>query len=362
MLGTYLPRVIVLVQREYVCNISWKEVNEYSRQNYKTEEMMQDVGFVEFFVHSYPHSEIMSLDQVLAAEDIADTLIFLPYCGYSQNYRVHPPDPWREATIFINNEEFHEMVRALEAKTRPDNIFYVAHHPLINPNWMHKLSLARALKVDSTIHGNRWDIVIPQSTREDHCPVSRIHETETDLVDDNKGTQEVLIFGAGTYKGGIFANLRKSVFDALNSLDKPDVDCSNSREKVAYDKGFANSKFCLVIPGDTASTSQGSRAVCAECVPVYIIPDFRDLPFANVLDYSTFSVRWLMSDFLVEGGAERLYLQLHEMVADGTHAKMKENVATVKPLFNFHRFDNKSPYLASLLSILEDQRVRNERF
>ena len=32
MLGTYLPRVIVLVQREYVCNISWKEVNEYSRQ------------------------------------------------------------------------------------------------------------------------------------------------------------------------------------------------------------------------------------------------------------------------------------------------------------------------------------------
>lgn len=54
-------------------------------------------------------------------------------------------------------------------------------------------------------------------------------------------------------------------------------------------RGMATSKFCLHIAGDTPSSNRLFDAIATHCVPV-IISDDIELPFEDVLDYSTFCI------------------------------------------------------------------------
>mmetsp|Transcript_14990 Transcript_14990/g.30830 ORF Transcript_14990/g.30830 Transcript_14990/m.30830 type:complete len:467 (-) Transcript_14990:1438-2838(-) len=379
--GGILPRVFIVFQDpDAICDASWEEARALGG---KMNEMLQEVGFIHFFAQVYPYGDVISLDEFLRQNISDDSLVFLPFCPYTQGYLGRPKietkslfsipllgqlfgkheqsdeEAAKHAYKFVNNHRQHQMVAVLEKYVHPDRIFYVSNHPMFNPEWKHKLNLVRTLRVDSTVHGNRWDIIIPQSTKEDLCPVAVASTVGNEHVQDPR---ETLIFGVGKIKWGVqFEGLRKDIFDAFNNLNKVDIDCKSKRSINEYSEGFSKSKFCLVIPGDTASTSQGTRAVCAKCVPVYIVPDFRDLPYANILDYSTFSVRVLISDLLKEGGVERLYLELQGLVENGMFRQMKDNLELVGPLFNYHEFGHRSPYLASLLSILEDNRVKDQR-
>ena len=378
--GGILPRVFVFQDPDATCDASWEDVSTLGG---KMNEMLQEVGFIRFFAQVYPYADVISLDEFLRQNRTDDSLVFLAFCPYTQGYLSRPKietkslfsipllgqlfgkseqsdqGGYKHAYEFVNDHRQHRLVAVLEKYVRPDRIFYVSNHPISNPGWNHKLNLVRTLRVDSTVKGNRWDIIIPQSTKEDLCPVAVASTVGNEHVKDPR---EALIFGAGKIKWGFqFEGLRKDIFDAFNNLNKADIDCKSERSTNEYSEGFSKSKFCLIIPGDTASTSQGTRAVCAKCVPVYIVPDFRDLPYANVLDYSTFSVRVLISDFLKEGGAERLYLELQGLVENGMFRQMKDNLELVRPLFSYHEFGHRSPYLASVLSILEDNRVKDQR-
>lgn len=68
--------------------------------------------------------------------------------------------------------------------------------------------------------------------------------------------------------------------------------------------GMRSSKFCLHPAGDTPSSCRLFDAIASHCVPV-IISDKIELPYEDVLDYSTFALFYsveesLEPDWLVE--------------------------------------------------------------
>ncbi|KAJ9186175.1 hypothetical protein P3X46_005707 [Hevea brasiliensis] len=67
------------------------------------------------------------------------------------------------------------------------------------------------------------------------------------------------------------------------------MDIFNGSPSFPYDEGFRRSKFCLHVKGYEVNTARISDAIHYGCVPV-IISNYYDLPFANVLDWSKFSV------------------------------------------------------------------------
>lgn len=50
------------------------------------------------------------------------------------------------------------------------------------------------------------------------------------------------------------------------------------------------SLFCLVIPGDTASSRRLTEIVLAGCIPVFVGPPWHSMPLAAWLDYSKFAL------------------------------------------------------------------------
>ncbi|KAK1570615.1 hypothetical protein Q3G72_004565 [Acer saccharum] len=56
-----------------------------------------------------------------------------------------------------------------------------------------------------------------------------------------------------------------------------------------YEEGFRRSKYCLHVKGYEVNTARVSDAIHYGCIPV-ILSNYYDLPFANVLDWTKFSV------------------------------------------------------------------------
>lgn len=68
-----------------------------------------------------------------------------------------------------------------------------------------------------------------------------------------------------------------------------DMDVFSWSPPFPYEEGFRRSKYCLHVKGYEVNTARVSDAIHYGCVPV-IISNHYELPFANVLDWSTFSV------------------------------------------------------------------------
>lgn len=56
-----------------------------------------------------------------------------------------------------------------------------------------------------------------------------------------------------------------------------------------YKEGFRRSRYCLHIKGYEVNTARVSDAIQHGCVPV-LISNYYDLPLANILDWSKFSI------------------------------------------------------------------------
>ncbi|KAK2965140.1 hypothetical protein RJ640_005303 [Escallonia rubra] len=56
-----------------------------------------------------------------------------------------------------------------------------------------------------------------------------------------------------------------------------------------YEQGFRRSKYCLHVKGYEVNTARISDAIHYGCIPV-LISNYYDLPLANVLDWSKFSI------------------------------------------------------------------------
>mmetsp|Transcript_37253 Transcript_37253/g.116488 ORF Transcript_37253/g.116488 Transcript_37253/m.116488 type:complete len:161 (-) Transcript_37253:352-834(-) len=156
----------------------------------------------------------------------------------------------------------------------------------------------------------------------------------------------------------------QSFAEAGGATDPSFPDKANGgRTPAAYNYGFFGSKFCLVIPGDTLSTSQGARALCGGCVPVFVVSEFRDLPFASILEYGTFALRVQPREVTTATtataeGMGALVERLRELIRSGAYERLRENAWRARDFFNYYRFSLRSPYGAALASIVTDENRR----
>lgn len=93
-----------------------------------------------------------------------------------------------------------------------------------------------------------------------------------------------LAFFAGRLQNSRIRQLLMSMWENDTSIDIFPGNLRNS-----YEEGFRKSKYCLHVKGYEVNTARISDAIHFGCVPV-IISDHYELPFANVLDWSKFSV------------------------------------------------------------------------
>lgn len=90
---------------------------------------------------------------------------------------------------------------------------------------------------------------------------------------------------------------RREVVEALQSLNKPDVDmgcacdiCPGSLPHNTTVDRMRRSLFCPVLAGDAQTSRRQSEVIISGCIPVYIGPGFHTLPFADDIDHASFSL------------------------------------------------------------------------
>ena len=181
----------------------------------------------------------------------------------------------------------NDVISRLQKEIHATRIFYVAPHPLCHPdNFLNLIYNTRRLHTDQTVRGSYSDIIIPVSATSSVCKMNL-----------QRARRINLLYSCGSEHSVRYEGLRSGLPFLFNSLNKTDIDMSTTRTTEDYSAGFWKSKFCFVIPGDTSSTSQATRSMCAGCVPIFVSSDFRDLPFSNILDYNSFSIRVHPSHF-----------------------------------------------------------------
>lgn len=84
---------------------------------------------------------------------------------------------------------------------------------------------------------------------------------------------------------------------------------------IPYEEGFRRSRYCLHIKGYEVNTARVVDAIHYGCVPV-LISNYYDLPFANILDWSKFSIIVNQQDIpllkdIITSVPEQTYLNLY---------------------------------------------------
>jgi len=347
------------------------QLEDSDRVTVKKVELLQEVGFIEFFRHHYPRSfELQDNDEELSSEYIADVIksmqlsetnnipgteevkprFYFPICSVIQDYDKHRFGSDRLTLA-------SSAILRLQKVAYKKRIFYIEAHPLTSPGHPLKevLHNAMTLRIDQTVSGSYNDVMIPISSTPNVCGHYEHYQNST---------KTVLLLGSGNPRSLRYPKLRDNlriIFSKyLNETEQQDIKIGQ-RPYHDYEVLFSQSNFCFVTPGDTTATMQATRAMCGGCVPIFIADDFRQLPFANILDYSTFSLRLHTIDIVhnieSEAGQKKtvieFYHQLKEMVANGTYDELKHNVEIARDFFNYHRFGSRSPYGAALVSMYQ---------
>ena len=115
-------------------------------------------------------------------------------------------------------------------------------------------------------------------------------------------------------------------------------------------------QYCLIVPGDTASTAMTTRALLGGCVPVFVSDDWRELPFASILNYSAFSVRVHERELVATDGAAALVHELRATVSDSRYEQLAAGLADARDYFDYARDHHgpRSPFGAALASAVLD--------
>jgi hypothetical protein len=110
-----------------------------------------------------------------------------------------------------------------------------------------------------------------------------------------------------------------------NSYNYEDIYFSTDQlSNEEYMRAMENSKYCLILRGDTTSSRRLFTAINVGCIPV-IISDWIKLPFEFLIDYSTFTFTFpeiivhqmgTLVSFLMEGVGEERYVSMRCTMRD----------------------------------------------
>ncbi|XP_019187075.1 PREDICTED: probable glycosyltransferase At5g03795 isoform X2 [Ipomoea nil] len=130
------------------------------------------------------------------------------------------------------------------------------------------------------------------------------------------------------YAGALNSRVRQDLVAAWG--DDSEISVHRSRLKTPYSEALLGSKFCIHAKGFEINTARIGDAIYYGCVPV-ILADFYDLPFADALNWESFSV--VVSSMDIPKLKEILKGISHE-----EYVKLQSNVVKVQRHFRWHNF------------------------
>ncbi|XP_010250400.1 PREDICTED: probable glycosyltransferase At5g03795 isoform X2 [Nelumbo nucifera] len=132
-----------------------------------------------------------------------------------------------------------------------------------------------------------------------------------------------LVFFAGRIQN---SQVRQELVDTWANDTCMDIFSGNP--PFPYEEGFRRSKYCLHVKGYEVNTARISDAIYYGCIPV-IISNHYDLPFANVLDWSKFSVIISHRDIAL---VKRILLSISRQL----YLRMHNNLCKIRRHFKWH--------------------------
>lgn len=132
------------------------------------------------------------------------------------------------------------------------------------------------------------------------------------------------MFFAGRIQNSI---VRQQLVDLWGNDTRMDIFSENP--SFPYEEGFKRSKYCLHVKGYEVNTARVSDAIHFGCVPV-IMSNYYELPFANVLNWTTFSV-------IVNHNETASLKKMLLSISKKTYLNMYRNLLRVRRHFVWHK-------------------------
>ncbi|KAG8376860.1 hypothetical protein BUALT_Bualt09G0107800 [Buddleja alternifolia] len=124
-------------------------------------------------------------------------------------------------------------------------------------------------------------------------------------------------------------NSRAREFLVTTWENDTDISVHQSRLKTPYSEALLESKFCVHAKGFEVNTARIGDALYYGCVPV-ILADHYDLPYADILNWNTFSVVVSTMDIPM---LKKILLQ---EIDSNAYLKLQRNVMRVQKHFEWH--------------------------
>lgn len=137
-------------------------------------------------------------------------------------------------------------------------------------------------------------------------------------------SRDKLVFFAGRIQNSI---VRQQLVDLWGNDTRMDIFSENP--SFPYEEGFKRSKYCLHVKGYEVNTARVSDAIHFGCVPV-IMSNYYELPFANVLNWTTFSV-------IVNHNETASLKKMLLSISKKTYLNMYRNLLRVRRHFVWHK-------------------------
>ncbi|KAL0386323.1 UNVERIFIED_CONTAM: putative glycosyltransferase [Sesamum radiatum] len=156
------------------------------------------------------------------------------------------------------------------------------------------------------------DIALPQ-----------IWPRRSDKVLNPPNARNKLVFFAGRVQN---SRIRQQLLTLWGNDTSFDI--FSGHPSFSYEEGFRRSKYCLHVKGYEVNTARISDAIHYGCVPV-LISNYYDLPFANILDWSKFSI-------IVNQADVALLKHILTSVSEQTYLNLYRNLCMVRKHFKWH--------------------------
>ncbi|KAL8519884.1 hypothetical protein ACS0TY_010718 [Phlomoides rotata] len=141
------------------------------------------------------------------------------------------------------------------------------------------------------------------------------------LIPPNMRTK--LVFFAGRVQN---SNIRQELLSLWGNDTSFSI--NSGHPSLPYEEGFRKSKYCLHVKGYEVNTARVVDAIHYGCVPV-VISNYYELPFANILDWSKFSI-------IVNQQDVPLLKSILMSVSEEMYMNLYQNLCMVRKHFRWH--------------------------
>lgn len=125
----------------------------------------------------------------------------------------------------------------------------------------------------------------------------------------------------------------------------------------AFHRLYTHSDFCAIIPGDTSATSKLYKSIFSGCIPVIFVSAPAILPFADLVNWSSFAIIAFKDDIYSQSRMNSLINTLKGIRGNPSKlAGYKKNLLAAADLFDYSKADFPSPHHLTLLQLVYENK------